>query len=51
MKFQFMFLLSNGNSEYHTFTASNLGDARQAAFTWSQSAFKANELLDFYYLA
>jgi hypothetical protein len=49
MKFRFQFLLSNGGSEWHTFEAATLKDATNNAIAWSKTAFKKDELLDFYF--
>lgn len=47
MRFTFVFYISNGEREFHTFTASDLKTARMNAFVWSQSAFAPGELYEF----
>lgn len=48
MRFTFKFLLSNGKTEYHVFTAAEYRFAREAANFYSKLAFAKNELLDYF---
>jgi hypothetical protein len=51
MKFTFRFLLANGGTEHHTFTAAEFGAAFNSAFAYSRLAFNQDELIDFYWTA
>lgn len=48
MKYTFKFMLKNGKSELHAFTASSVQSARIAALNFSQSsAFDIGEVIEF----
>lgn len=47
MAYRFAFYLTNGTTEYHSFTACEYRFARQAAWDYSRTAFAAGELYEF----